>query len=140
MEIKLSWKTYPFKINNAACKSFYDLTGMDLQSVLIDHLEVVGNSSAKSLMARMSELQKVCGRFIAAKAIHCLVKQENKNIPLAEIEDATFRVGWLPTDDESGMVEPWCIVMVDIATQVNQYYTENIPTKKSVMLDNQNEN
>ena len=85
----------------------------------------------------MSSLQKVCGFTVAAKAIHALVKQENKNIPLAEIEDAMFRVSWLPTDDDSGMKEPWPIVMVDIATQVNKYFTDNIPTKKSVMSDSQ---
>ena len=87
----------------------------------------------------MSELQKVTGRYIAAKAIHCLVRQENKSISLDEIEDATFRVGWLPTDDESGWIEPWPIVMVDIATQINKYYMDNIPTKKSVMSGSQND-
>lgn len=60
---------------------------------------------------------------IVAKMIHCLVKQEDKSVPLAEIEDAMFRVGWMPTDEDGDMCEPWPLVVVMIATDVSEYYS-----------------
>ena len=61
---------------------------------------------------------------VAAKLFHCLIVQEDKSIPLAEIEDAMFRVSWMPTDNDTDMCEPWPMVMLQLAIDVSSYYAE----------------
>ena len=61
---------------------------------------------------------------VIAKLFHCLIVQENKSIPLAEIEDSMFRVGWMPTDSDTDMCEPWPMVVTKLATDVSAYYSD----------------
>tara|TARA_R110002020_G_scaffold453005_1_gene667651 strand:+ start:2071 stop:2478 length:408 start_codon:yes stop_codon:yes gene_type:complete len=128
--IKLCYKEYPFKISLASCKSFFDATGEDLQSVLLSYLDICQSTQGESLIGRMSEFHKVCKFETASHAIHSLVKAENKNIPLEEIQDAMFRVSWLPSERDDDLSEPWPLVMVTIANQVNDYFAKNMPVKK----------
>ena len=67
----------------------------------------------------------------AAHAFHAMIRGVDKSIPLDEIEDAMFSVGWMPTDDDSGLAEPWPLVMVEIAEAVN---TEMADFKKKKKL------
>ena len=128
--IKLCYKEYPFKLSLASCKSFFDATGEDLQSTLLSYLDACQRTTGMDLIARMSEFHKVCKFEVASHAIHSLVKAEDKSIPLSEIQDGMFRVSWLPTDRDDDLSEPWPLVMVDIATQVNDYFAKNMPVKK----------
>ena len=41
-----------------------------------------------------------------------------------------YRVSWLPSDRTDTLSEPWPLVMIDIANQVNSYFTENMAVKK----------
>jgi hypothetical protein len=61
---------------------------------------------------------------VVSKLFHCLITQEDKSLPLAEIQDGMFRVGWMPNDKDNELCEPWPLVVVDLATQVNEYYSE----------------
>ena len=130
MEIKLCYKTYPFKIDLSACKSFYDATGEDLQYLLLKYIDVCRSTTEKDLISRMSAFLAVCSFEVAAQAIHALVRTENKSIPLDEIRDGMFRVSWLPSDRVDDLSEPWSMVMLTIATQVNEYFASNLPVKK----------
>lgn len=130
--IRLCYKEYPYKISLAACKAFFDATGEDLQSVLLEYLEACHRTSGMDLVKRMSEFYKICKFEVASHAIHSLVKTANKNIPIEEIQDAMFRVSWLPSDRDDDLSEPWPLVMVTIATQVNDYFVSNMPVKKKV--------
>lgn len=130
MEIKLCYKKYPFKISLASCKAFYDATGEDLQYVLLKYIEACSDTVGLKLVARMNAFLKICKFEIAAQAIHVLVKTESDTVSLDEIRDGMFRVGWLPSDRPDILSEPWPYVMIDIANQVNEYYTKNMPVKK----------
>ena len=130
MEIKLCYKTYPFKISLAACKAFYDATGDDLQYVLLKYIDKCRDTSEMDLLSRMNAFLSVCSFETAAQAIYSLVRTENKSIPLEEIRDGMFRVSWLPSDRTDDLSEPWSMVMLSIATQVNDYFSDNIPVKK----------
>ena len=130
MEIKLCYKTYPFKISLAACKSFYDATGEDLQFILLKYIESSMASKELDLIGRMAAFLSVAKFEVAAQAIFALVRTENKSISLDEIRDGMFRVSWLPSERTDDLSEPWCMVMLVIATQVNGYFEQNIPVKK----------
>ena len=73
---------------------------------------------------RLTQLFGLESFFVVAKLFHCVIKQEQKDIPLAEIEDAMFRVGWMPTDEDSDLCNPWPLVVVSVATEVSAYYSE----------------
>jgi len=128
--IKLCYKEYDFKVNLAACKIFYEQTGTDLQHTLLLYLDACSKTSGMDLIERMAVFHNVCSFDVAAKLMHSLIKQENNRIPLAEIEDAMFRVSWMPSEIEGDLCQPWPLVMVDLATQVNQYFADNLPKKK----------
>lgn len=130
MEIKLSYKVYDFKVSLAATKQFYDATGEDLQYILLKYIEACRDSVELDLLSRMSLFLAVCKFEVAAQAIYALVKTENKSIPLDEIRDGMFRVSWLPSDRTDDLSEPWPLVMIDVANQVNDYFAANIQVKK----------
>ena len=130
MEIKLCYKTYNAKVSLEACKAFYDATGEDLQSVLLKYIDMCRSTLEMDLIGRMSAFMGIVKFEVAAQAIYALVRTENKNIPLEEIRDGMFRVSWLPSDRTDDLSEPWCMVMLSIATQVNEYFAKNVPVKK----------
>jgi len=130
MEIKLCYKTYPFKISLAACKAFYDATGEDLQYILLKYIEASMDTKGLALLPRTAAFLAVVKFEVAAQAIFALVRTENKSIPLDEIRDGMFRVSWLPSDRTDELSEPWPMVMLGIAVQVNKYFEQNIPVKK----------
>ncbi len=122
--IKLCYKEYPYKLNLAACKAFYEQTGKDINYVLLGYLDALFDTKEMTDIKRLHHFLGVEDFHVVAKLLHCMIKQENKSIPLAEIEDGMFRVGWLPSDQDSDLCQPWPLMMVDIATQVNIYYSE----------------
>lgn len=130
MEIKLCYKTYPFKISLAACKAFYDSTGEDLQFLLLRYIESCRDTKGMDLLSRTIKFLNVCKFEVAAQAIHALIKTESNSIPIAEVRDGMFRVSWLESERTDDLSEPWPIVMISIATQVNEYFEKNIPVKK----------
>lgn len=133
MEIKLCYKTYPFKISLAACKAFYDATGEDLQYILLKYIEASIDTKELPLLSRMAAFLAVVKFEVAAQAIFALVRTENNSIPLDEIRDGMFRVSWLPSQRTDDLSEPWSMVMLGIATQVNSYFEKNIPVKKKAI-------
>lgn len=130
MIIKLCYKSYPFKISLASCKAFYDATGEDLQYLLMKYIESCRDTLELDLLARMSAFLSVCKFEVAAKAIHSLVKTEDPTISLDEIRDGMYRVSWLPSERTDDLSEPWPLVMIDIANQVNVYFSSNMEVKK----------
>lgn len=130
--IKLCFKEYPYKLNLAACKEFYEQTGKDLTYVLMRYLEACMGTAGMNSVERLRHFLGLEPAEDISKLFHCLIKQENKSIPLAEIQDAMFRVSWMPTDEDTDLCEPWPLVVVDLATQVNEYYSQ-LDKKKAVI-------
>lgn len=129
MELKLCYKSYDFNVTLGACKSFYDQTGKDLQSVLLKYLSSCASTGDQTLTDRMISFHDVCSFEDASILVSCLVKSEQKEIPLSEIQDGMFRSGWLPNDHDTEYLQPWPLLLVDIATKVNKYFSDNLPKK-----------
>lgn len=129
--IKLCYKEYPYKLNLAACKAFYQETGKDLTYVLMRYLEACVDTKGMEAIERLRHFSGLETMETISKLFHCLIKQENKTIPLVELQDAMFRVSWMPTNEDTDLCEPWPLVVVDLATQVNEYYSE-LDKKKAV--------
>ena len=131
MLIKLCYKEYPFKISQSACKRFFDQTGLDLQTVFMKYISACVDNAGLDVTKRLIHFSELYSRDVACKAMHCMIKEEDKSIPLAEIEDGTFRVSWVESKRDDDISEPWPLVMLDVALQINTYFTENLNIKKS---------
>jgi hypothetical protein len=129
--IKLCYKEYSYKMSLKACKVFFEQTGLDLQTVFMRYIVACAESKDDSVMARMVRMSEIYTRNIACKALHAVISQEDKSIPLAEIEDATYRVSWMPNEKEDDISEPWPMVMLDLALQINEYFASGLSVKKT---------
>ena len=121
--IKLCYKEYDFKLNLDACKYFSEKTGKDLNSCLMGYLQACQDTVGMPMLERLKFFFDVEKFPVMAVAFHAVIKQKQNNVPLSEIEDAMFRVNWLPNETDSDMCEPWALVAVDLATQVSEYYS-----------------
>ena len=131
MKFTLAYKTYNFSLNLKACKSFSEQTGKDLNHTLLRFLDACRESGEQSTIKRLNTLFGLESFDVIAKLLHCLVEQEDNSIPLAEIEDGMFRVGWMPSDKDDDKCEPWPLVVVMIATSVSEYYSK-LDKKKAI--------
>ena len=129
--IKLCYQEYDWKLTNGACKSFFDKTGLDLQTVFGDYIEASIEAHGKPLISRMLIFSRLHSRDIASKALFAIIKPVNDGVGINEIEDATFRVSWQISDRPDGLSEPWPIVMLETALAINDYFNENMPKKKA---------
>ena len=128
--IKLCYKEYPFKISLKACKVFHDQTGLDLQTVFMKYIAVCHKTADMELTERLVFFAELYTRDIASKALHAVIDAETDGVSLAEIEDGTFRVSWIQSTRDDGISEPWPMVMLDTALQINDYFSNNLPVKK----------
>ena len=129
--IKLCYKEYDWKISNEACKSFFDKTGLDLQTVFGDYVEASIETNGKSLISRMQIFSRLYSRKVASLALFSIIKPVNNSVSLAEIDDGTYRVSWQISDRPDDLSEPWPIVMYQTALSINEYFNANIPKKKA---------
>lgn len=130
MEIHLAYKKYPYKLTLNACKVFFEQTGLDLQTVFLKYISEAANSKGLSIADRLISFSELYSRDVACKALHCMIREVDKSIPMAEIEDGTYRVGWVASDRDDDISEPWSMVMVTTALQVHDYFMENLNVKK----------
>lgn len=137
--IKLCYKSYDWKISNGACRSFKEKTGKDLMGVFAAY--IVASINLKndiSTFERCEVFRDVHEAVddgdvafdIASKALHCVISASDTSISLEEIVDAMYRVSWTVSDRPDDLSEPWPVVMLDVALQLNTYMCENLPLKK----------
>ena len=111
-------------------KQFKQNAGIDLWGLLLTFIDVQSTTKNLDLVERMRKLYEICDFETASFAIHALI--EDKSIPLEEIQDAMFRVGWLPTLREGDWSEPWPIVLVLAGVEVDkQLSTIEVAKKKA---------
>lgn len=132
--IHLCYKKYPYKLTLGAAKRFFDKTGLDLQTVLMDYISTYIEHHKKPLLQLLVIMSKVYTRDIASYALYCMISEANSSVPIEEIDDATFRVSWVASDREDDLSEPWAIVMYQLALEVNKYQEDNIEAKKTGTL------
>ena len=133
MKVWLCYKEYNIDLTHEAMVSFEDETGLDLWSTLMQHLNVKlmhdgsGNDNQLDLLI---DLQNIVGFNKAAKLIHCLMPKEDR-IPLDEVRDAMFRVGWRPFDGQNEKSECWPLVVCQIGFLIDSQMETLYPKKKA---------
>ncbi len=110
-------------------KHFKDETGLDLWCTLLQFIESFSASGNEPTTTRLRMLQQIIDFHTAAKLIHSLTKFESNGVPLNEIEDAMFRCGWMPNDNDQ--TNPWPLVIVALAHKIDSQFTDSTPKKKA---------
>ena len=112
-----------------AMKQFKTSANLDLWGLLLTFIDIQSKTKELPLVERMRKLYEICDYEIASFAIHALI--EDQSIPLEEVQDGMFRVGWLPTLREGDWSEPWPLVLVFAAIEVDKQLSEIEPKKKA---------
>lgn len=128
--IKLCYKEYEFKITLGACKYFFEQTGKDLQHSLLLYLEACATSKDMEMISRLRLFHGLLSFKDASILFYSVIKQASDGVSLAEIQDAMYRVSWMPTESDDGLCEPWPLIMVSLATEANEYFNQ-IAKKKA---------
>ena len=110
-------------------KNFKEATDKDLWFSLLHFLEVWTLSADDPILTRIRKVYEVVDFETAAYLFHSMIKTEDKSIPLSEIEDSMFKVGWLPNEREGDMSDPWPLVMVKVAHDINSQFSESLKKK-----------
>lgn len=112
-------------------RDFKRATDKDLWFTLVSVLEVYFANLDKPVLTLLKALYEAVDFETASVAIHCLIKAEDKSIELEQIQDAMFRVGWRPVeDDDSEYRQPYPIVLVQMAKAVDQQLSDEVNVKK----------
>jgi hypothetical protein len=132
MEFKLFYKSYDYKPSLAAIKQFKEATGLDLWSSLIKYMVCFTQSRANSdsVGDMIHKLSSVLDFVQSAQLFYCLAKQSNSRLSIDEIEDAMFHAGILPSNEDTGLCEPYPIIMYKIALDVQEYHATLSNEKK----------
>jgi len=132
MEFKLFYKSYEYKPSLDSIKRFKEATGKDLWSSLIKYMVcfVDARKNGDSISEMMHKLADVLDFVEASQVFYCLAKQSIPTLTIDEIEDAMFHAGILPNDSQSGMCEPYPLVLYKIALDVQDYHHSLANEKK----------
>ena len=121
--MKLCYKEYTYKMSLGAMKQFKQATGKDLWCTLLQFMECYALSNEDATLVRIRKLYEVLDFETAAQLFHALIRAGNKSIPIEEIEDGMFKVGWLPSERADNMSEPWPLVLVLLSHEINKQFT-----------------
>jgi len=132
---KLCYKEYEHKLSLKALKGFKKDTGEDLMFTLSKVLEVWADSEGMNIRGRINSIYSACDFELSAYAFYHLVKGSGKDIPFSEIEDSMFRVGIMPNKVDDAFCSPWTLVLVGLATEIEQDFLEGITEKKQVIAE-----
>jgi hypothetical protein len=130
MIINLCYKQYPAKMSLGAMEYYDEATGRDLWGDLLKYLEMWQKLSGGTIIELTAGMHEVMSFKNASHIFHSVIRQEDSSRSLAEIRDAMFAVGWLPTDDDTNMAEPWPLVMYKVALDINKQMSEFSKKKK----------
>lgn len=113
----------------ASMRQFKQATDKDLWFTLISFLDTYMRHEDDHPVTLMRKLYETVDFETASHVFHCLAKQEDSSIELEQLQDAMFRAGWRPTD-EGEYGQPWPLIMIQIATDIDKSFNEVIDVKK----------
>tara|TARA_R110000744_G_scaffold216575_1_gene335378 strand:- start:574 stop:981 length:408 start_codon:yes stop_codon:yes gene_type:complete len=131
MTIKLCYKTYDWKISNGACRSFKEKTGKDLKGFFASYIVAsIKLNKDITIFERCEVFRGLHSVEDACKAMLCVIEAAQDGVSLSEIEDGAERVSWSVNNKPDDLSEPWPIVILHLALDINDYICKNLPVKK----------
>ncbi len=130
MIIELCYMQYPAKLSLGSMDYYEEATGRDLWRDLLKFLEAWQKLKGLTTIEVITGLHDVVSFKNASYIFHSVIREENSSVSLKEIQDGMFAVGWLPSEDDSTMAEPWPLVMYKVALDIHRQLSDFAKKKK----------
>lgn len=130
--MKLCYKEYPIKSSIGAARQFEAATGKNLMPFVLNFITVHSRMRMKQKEGEATELELMlalheAGKFEdASHAFKALIdegyryRKIEKVVPLEEVQDAMYRVGWvLDPEIDNEWTHPWPLVMLSVAYEID---------------------
>ena len=125
--LKLCYQEYSTKVTFDAHREFLSRQGQSLGYYIGKALLATINSQGLSVIEQMGPIKEAVPFDIALDIFDCLTdKSATKQI----LEDAMFRVDWIPTERDGDMSEPWTFELSKLATEYGKMYNSLTVKKK----------
>jgi len=125
--IKLCYQQYESSVTLAAHREFIKRQGNSL-GYYIGKVIIAASSGQGQGVANQMALIAEAVPFGVALDIFDVVT--DKNVSKEELEDAMFRVDWIPTERDGDMSEPWTFELARLAGEYSTIYNEISEKKK----------
>lgn len=126
--IKLCYQEYETSLTLGDFREFEKRQGNSLGFYLGEAANAFFLTEGQSAMSRMQAIKRAVPFHVALDIFDCVT---DKGVTKQILEDAMWRVDWIPTERDGEMSEPWTAVLVDYALNgFTQYMTEITVEKK----------
>jgi hypothetical protein len=125
--IKLCYQEYSTKVTFDAHKEFLSRQGQSLGYYIGKALLATINSQGLGIVEQMAAVKEAVPYEVALDVFDCVTdKGATKQI----LDDAMFRVDWMPTEREGDYAEPWTFALSKLATEYGAMYNGLAVKKK----------
>ena len=126
--IKLCYQEYETKVTLDAHREFLKRQGNSLGYYIGKALLALYNApKGASVLERMQYVKEAVPFDVALDIFDVITE---KRVTKEELEDAMWRVDWIPTEREGDIAEPWTYVLTNFATTYTEIYGEITVKKK----------
>ena len=125
--IKLCYQEYETSVTLASHREFLKRNGQSLGYYIGKALIAASSARGLDIVEQMQVIKEAVPFGVALDIFDVIT---DKEVSKDELEDAMFRVDWLPTDREGDMAEPWTFVLANFATEYSEIYKDITVKKK----------
>ena len=125
--IKLCYQQYESSVTLAAHREFLKRQGNSLGFYIGKTIIAAAGGQGLGVAQQMSAIAEAIPFGVALDIFDVVT---DKGVSKEEIEDAMFRVDWIPTERDGDMSEPWTFVLAKFAGEYSEIYNEITEKKK----------
>ena len=125
--IKLCYQEYSTKVTFDAHREFLSRRGQSLGYYIGKALLATYQSQDLIVYEQMQAIKEAVPYDIALDIFDCITEDK---VTKQELDDAMFRVDWIPTERDGDMGEPWTYELSKLATDYSKMYNSLAVKKK----------
>ena len=125
--IKLCYQQYESSVTLAAHREFLKRQGHSLGYYIGKVIIAAAGGRDTGVANQMSAIAEAVPFGVALDIFDVIT---DKSVSKEEIEDAMWRVDWIPTERDGDMSEPWPFVLATLAGEYSEIYNEITEKKK----------
>ncbi len=125
--IKLCYQKYETSVTLAAHREFLKRQGQSLGYYIGKTIIASASAQGAPLLQHMNTIVEAVPFGVALDMFDVIT---DKDVSKEELEDAMFRVDWIPTERDGDMSEPWPFVLATLAGEYSEIYNDIAEKKK----------
>ncbi len=125
--IKLCYQQYETSVTLAAHREFLKRQGHSLGYYIGKTIIAAASGKDGGVANQMATIAEAVPFGVALDIFDVIT---DKEVSKEELEDAMFRVDWVPTNRDGDMSEPWTFVLARLAGEYSEIYNDITEKKK----------